>query len=127
MPAQPFVTITNNWPSIDIGRMRHAITIQQMGTSSPPVYDASGPSLTASTFTTAMAAIETVRGTDVIRSGQATTQLFLTVGMWYQPGILPNMTVLSDNGSRYVIQSVENILEMNVVLILNCLALGSNE
>jgi len=47
--------------------------------------------------------------------------------MWYLPGIQPNMTVLSDNGSIYVIQSIENIRELNVVLILNCIGLGANQ
>jgi Phage head-tail joining protein len=95
--------------------------------ASPPASDAAGALQSWNAFTQANAAIETVRGTDVIKGGQTATQLFLTVGMWYQAGINPEQRVLSDNGSLYVIQSVENILEMNVVLVLNCLALGSNQ
>ena len=122
-----FVRIENGWPTVDVGSMRHAITIQQQGPTSPPTYDSAGPHLVWTTFAAAMAAIETVRGTDVIKSGQDTTQLFLTATIWYQAGIQPNMRVVSDNGSVYVIQAVENILELNVVLVLKCLALGQNQ
>lgn len=125
MPA--FVQIENGWPTIDIGRMRHQVTILAPGPASPPAFDAAGPVVTFQPFATAMAAIETVRGTDVIRGGQTATQLFLTVGMWWQAGIAANQQVQSDNGSTYVIQSVENILELDVVLVLNCVALGSNQ
>lgn len=112
---------------VNVGAMRHAIAIQQQQPVSPPVYDAAGPVLAWTTFVSALAAIETLRGTDVIKSGQTTAQLFLMVTLWYQPGILPSMRVVSDNGSIYVIQAVENILELNVVLVLTCLGLGANE
>jgi|SRR5581483_4010077 len=118
--------IVNGRPTIEIGALRHEVSIQKNGPASPPVFDAGGPVLGWNTFATALAAIEAVRGTDVIKSGQTTTQLFLTVTMWWQPGILPDMRVASDNGSLYVIQSVENVLEMDVVLVLNCLGLSKN-
>lgn len=121
-----FIGINNGWPSIDIGAMRHAITIKSNGPASPPVYDASGISPQIATFTTAMAAIDAIRGDDVIKGGQTTSQLFLMVAMWFQAGIIGGMQVFTDNGSVYVIQSVDNILEMNAVLQLNCVALGTN-
>lgn len=127
MQQASFLVFTNGWPSIDVGRMRHAITIWQQGGTSPATYDAAGVAQQNTQVASAMAAIDTIRGTDVIKGGQTGTELYLTIGMWYQAGILPNMTVVSDNGSKYVIQSVENIREMNVVLILNCLGLGANE
>lgn len=120
--ASSFVEIRNGWPVVDVGALRHAITIQQQQSGS----DASGSVAIWANFISALAAIETIRGTDVIKGGQTGTQLYLTVTMWYQDGVLPNMRVVSDNGSVYVIQAVENILEMNVVLVLNCLALGPN-
>lgn len=127
MPQWPFVRIENGWPTIEVGAMRHLVEIQRELPANPPAYDAAGPRLAWQKFVTAKAAIETVRGTDVIRSGQITTQLFLTVALWFQPGIASNMRLVSENGSTYLIQSVENILEMNIVLVLNCLALGANE
>lgn len=122
-----FVKIENGWPTINVGAMRHAIAIKQLGPGSPVTYDVAGPVTSWTAFTTAMAAIEIIRGTDVIKSGQTTTELYLTVGIWFQPGILSNMRVESDNGSTYLIQSIENVSELNVVLLLNCIALGSNQ
>ena len=121
------VDIRSGWPSVDPGLMRHAITLQRFGASSPVAFDEAGPVLTWGPFATAMAAIEVVSGTDVIHSGQDTTKLFLMVAIWYQPGILPNMRVVADTGSTYLIQAIENVLEMNVVLVLTCLGLGPNE
>jgi len=121
------VDTSSGWPSIDPGRMRHSVTIQKQGPTSPPSYDSTGPVLAWSAFATARAAIEIMCGTDVIKSGQTTTQLFLTVAILFQAGILPNMRVLNENGSVYVIQSIENVLEMNQILLLTCVGLGAND
>jgi SPP1 family predicted phage head-tail adaptor len=112
----------NQWPSINPGEMIHYITILQ----STRVTDASGSSIGWVPFIKVWAQIRPVRGTDVLKSGQDTTQLFLTVSIFWQPGILSNMRVQSGNGT-YVIQSVENPGERNVILVLNCLALGLNQ
>lgn len=120
----PFVQIRNNWPVIDVGRMVHTITIQQQAVNG---FDASGQVTQWTDFVTAQAVIEPVRGTDVVRSGQTTAQLFLTVGLWYQAGIAENMRVVSHNGATYLIQSIENVLERNAVLLLNCIGIGDNE
>ena len=69
--------------------------------------------------------IEAVRGTDVIRSGQDVTQLFLTVSMWFQDGVKASMHILAPSGAEYVVNSVENVLEMDHILVLNCVALGA--
>jgi head-tail adaptor len=126
MPRRPVVSFVGGWPTLDVGRLVHAITIYQQQMQSPPEYDAAGMVVPWSPIATAMAAIEIMRGTDVIRSGQATSQLFIEVTLWWQPGIEPNMQIVSDNCSTYIIQSVENVNERNVVLRLNCLGLGAN-
>jgi SPP1 family predicted phage head-tail adaptor len=77
-------------------------------------------------FVKTWAQIEPVRGTQVLKAGQDTTQLFLTIGIRWQTGILPNMRVKSNNGT-YTIQSIENPGERNVILILNCIALNLNQ
>ena len=110
------------WPSIDPGKLVQQITILQQTQSS----DISGTVAVWTPLRTTYAAIEPVRGTDVIRSGQATTQLFLTVTIRWQLGVQPNMRVQSNSGT-YVIQSIENPGERNILLILNCLGLGANE
>ena len=110
-----------NWPTLDPGDLRHQITILRPTPSS----DESGTTVVMAPFATARAKIEPVRGIDVIRSGQTTTQLFLTVTMWWQAGILADMQVQAPNG-LYVIQAVDNVLELNQILKLTCLALGRN-
>lgn len=122
-----FVKIVNGYPTIDIGAMRHEITIQSEGVGSPPVIDASGVVVSPQTFVTATAAIDYVRGLDVIKGGQTTSQAFLSAAIWFQAGIIGGMKVINDNGSTYIVQSVDNVLEMDVVLILNCVGLGANE
>jgi len=51
----------------------------------------------------------------------------VTITMFWQGGILPNMRIVADTGSVFVVQSIENLQELNVVLQLNCLGLGNNQ
>lgn len=126
MPYADFVKIVNGQPTIDIGAMRHTVSIKDQGPSSPPEYDAGGRMIPWHEVATGNAAIAPVRGIDVIRGGQSTSQLFLTVAMWWDPAIRSNMRVYHDNGSIYKIESVENVLEADVVLVLNCTGLEQN-
>ena len=109
------------WPTLDSGEMRHQITILMQA----PSTDVSGSTVAMVPLVTCYAKIEPVRGIDVIRSGQETTQLFLIISIWWKSGILANMQVQALNG-LYLIQSLENVLELDVVLKLNCLAIGKN-
>ena len=109
------------WPTLDSGEMRHQITIL----GQVPSTDVSGGTVAMVPLLTCYAKIEPVRGIDVIKSGQETTQLFLIISIWWQAGILANMQVQALNG-LYLIQSLENVLELDVVLKLNCLAIGKN-
>src|SRR5713226_8335034 len=102
-PAGRFYKIANGMPVIDVGALRHTITIQQQNTSG---FDASGVAVAWTTLTTAQAAIDFIKGTDVIKGGQTTAQQFLEVTLWFQAGITPNMRVQSAS-SMYLIQSVE--------------------
>ena len=126
--ARPVVELVDGWPVEDVGRLRHAITIQRQAVASPPAVDAAGPVMAWTDFLTGvMAAMEVMPGREVIRSGQVTSQLYVTVTMWYQPGVSSNMRVVGDNGSVYSILAVENVAEMEVVLQLRCLGLGAAE
>ena len=109
------------WPTLDSGEMRHQITIL----GQVPSVDVSGGTVAMAPLVTCYAKIEPVRGLDVIKSGEETSQLFLVISIWWQAGILANMQVQALNG-LYLIQSVENLLELDVVLKLNCLAIGKN-
>jgi SPP1 family predicted phage head-tail adaptor len=132
MPASSKAySIVGGWPSINIGMLRHRIAIQSEVDTGQ--YDAAGKKMSWQDFIpSAMAAIETVRGTDVIRAGQNTAQLYLTITIPYQRDfngnpIQANMRVIGPTGSTYLIQAIENILEMGVVLVLNCIGLGLNQ
>jgi SPP1 family predicted phage head-tail adaptor len=116
------MTGPQKWPAIDPGRLIHRIAIQRQTTTT----DISGTVVAWSDFVTTWAAIEPVRGLEVLRAGQDTTQLYLTVTIRWQSGILPNMRVRSSNGT-YEIQSIENPGERNILLVLNCLALGNSQ
>jgi head-tail adaptor len=107
-----------------MGRMRHLVTIQSYGPGSPPAYDAGGLLSTWTTFTTAKAALNPVRGVDAVRGGQTTSMVFIPVAIRYQPGIAGGMRLVTEFGDTYVIQSVANVMALNRILVLNCLALG---
>jgi hypothetical protein len=126
MSLPSFVKVQGGWPVLDVGSIVHPIEILKQGPSSPPAYDAGGVVSRLSPFLSAYAAIETDRGGDLVRSGQTGTQLHLKVGMWWQDGILPSMVVKRTDGTQYVIEDVENVRERNIVLVLNCLAIGNN-
>jgi SPP1 family predicted phage head-tail adaptor len=110
------------WPAFDPGRMVHKISIQKP----TPGWDVSGPIITYETFLTTWAAIEPIRGTDVVRGGQITTQAYITITMPYQPGINASHRVSCLKGN-FIIQSVENPLERDVLLVLNCVELGDKD
>lgn len=110
------------WPQIDPGKMVHQITILQPQT----VQGIAGAETQWVPFVQTWAEIVPVRGIDVVKSGQDTTQLFLTVRIRWQTGIMSKMQVQSLNG-KYVIQAIENPGERNVMLVLTCLGLGANQ
>jgi SPP1 family predicted phage head-tail adaptor len=116
----------SGYPSIDPGLFRHVVTIQQYGPTSPPTFDAAGPVLTWTTFATARAHIEIIKGKDVIKSGQTVTETYIVVTIRRQAGIAAKMRVVATNGT-YVIQSIENVEERNRLLNLLCLGLKGNE
>ena len=130
IPLSGLYRIEDNRIVVNIGRMRHQVSILQLGVSSPPAYDAGGPIQTYNPIlANVAAAIDMIRGTDVIKGGMQTTELYLQIMIWFEEAvqILPSMRVTQQhNNSQYVIQSVENILALDQILILNCLGLGAN-
>ena len=74
----------------------------------------------------AWAKLEPMKGTDVIRSGQNITQLPVMVSMYYDARVQPNMQLQTLNG-RYAIQAIRNVLELNAVMELTCLAIAGSE
>jgi SPP1 family predicted phage head-tail adaptor len=106
--------------SLPAGSLRHKITF--LGKTA--TQDASGNSVTYQPTFTTRAKIEPIRGTDLIRSGQDTAQLYLMITLRYRAGIDSSMRVQALHGT-YIIQAVNNILEANRVLELTCIAVGA--
>jgi SPP1 family predicted phage head-tail adaptor len=107
---------------IPAGDLRHVVNILEPTLST----DASGAVQTWTTFLADVrAAIDPIRGTELIRSGQDVTQTFITVTIRYVPGVTAAMRVEAHHGT-YVIQSIENISERNRVLKLLCMAVAPN-
>lgn len=116
----------NNLPQLNMGAARHSITIQQLGPTSPPTFDEAGQVNGWSNFATGvLAGMQAIRGTDVIRGGLTISELYMEIATWWIPGLLPNMRVVY-GASTYVIQSVDNVLQADMVAVMNCLGIGEN-
>ncbi len=112
------------WPKIDPGRMIHQITILQQSA----ITGASGPSVAYVPLLTGVwAQVDVFEGTELIRSGQQLSMQPATIRIFWQPGIAAEMQVQLDNGALYIIKSIDNPEERNVVLFLNCVAFGGND
>ena len=105
------------WPSLNPGELRHRVTVLAETVTA----NAAGSDTTLSPVISAWAKIEPMTGTDVIRSGQNITQLPVVVSMYYDARVQPNMQLQAPNG-RYAIQAIRNVLELNAVMELTCLA-----
>lgn len=107
------------------GALRHQVLIQHKGQTSPPTYNAAGPVLQWLTILTTRAAIEPERSGDRLANGQGVTMTYIPITIRYAPGITANMRVIAPDGITYVIQGIVNFGLRNILLELQCLALGS--
>ena len=107
------------WPLLNPGELRHRVTVL----AEAAVANAAGTDTVLRPVITAWAKIEPMKGTDVIRSGQNITQLPVMVSMYHDARVQPNMQLQTPNG-RYSIQAIRNILELNAVIELTCLAIA---
>ncbi len=110
-----------NWPGLNPGELRERVTITRPVVTA----DISGQTVTMTTFLATWARITSTQGKDRIAAGQTTARLPIQVAIHWQVGILPNMQVVARHGT-YVVESIENLQEMDVTLVLNCVALGLN-
>jgi len=114
-----------SWPTIDPGQFRHQITLLEQ----VPGSDASGVTVTYtpdSNPIVAWAKIDYLRGDAMIKAGQDVSQVYLKITMWYRAEFTANKRIRAPNGNQYVIQAVENVLEMNTYMVLMCLGVGAN-
>ena len=110
------------WPSLNPGELRHRVTVL----AETAVTNAAGTDTMLIPVITAWAKIEPVKGTDVIRAGQSITQVPVMVSMYYDARVQPNMQLQTPNRS-YAIQAIRNVLELNAVMELTCLAIAGAE
>lgn len=118
--------IVDGEPWIDPGELRHRITFLEQVASQ----DLSGTVFAyepAKKPECAYAAMEMLPGTDVIKSGQDISQVHMTVTIRYRSGVATNRHFRTPNGSEFIIQAVENVLQRNLYLRLTCLGLGAND
>jgi hypothetical protein len=120
-----FIRIVNGRPTIKAGLMRHSITVLAPGAVSS---DLSGATQNYSLFGSAQAVLQDVSATDKLQGGIISTETNVSMGIWAYavPGIQANMVILRPDGREYLIQSIQDVMEAGVILILNCLGLGSN-
>ena len=116
--------------SIRAGDMRHVITLlkpQSVDSAGNPITDASGAAVNyVPVYTNVPAAIEPLRATDVIRSGQTVGQVAIPITIRWMPNVTADMRVQWQQGN-YIIQGILNEGERNRKLVLMCLALGNQQ
>jgi SPP1 family predicted phage head-tail adaptor len=110
------------WPTLNSGDLRHRVTVLE----ETVIANAAGTDTVLSPVISAWAKIEPMKGTDVLRSGQNITQLPVIVSMYYDARVQPKMQLQALNG-RYAIQAIRNVLDLNTVMELTCLAIAGAE
>ena len=110
------------WPTLNAGDLRHRVTVLEETVTA----NAAGTDTVLSPVISAWARIEPMKGTDIIRSGQDITQTPIIVSMYYDARVQPKMQLQVLNG-RYAIQAIRNVLELNAVMELTCLAIAGAE
>jgi SPP1 family predicted phage head-tail adaptor len=110
-----------NWPSINPGLLRHQIQIEAQTAAT----DGAGQRQDVwTTMFGAYAAIDTLSLREMYQSGQDTSQVTHRVTLrWTNDPIVPGMQVMF-GARRFRIQSVDNVLELNVLVKLLCLELN---
>lgn|ERR1017187_2515514 len=119
-------TNTQNWPEIDPGTFRHRITLLQqvLGTDTSGVETTYKP---VSPSVTAWVSFNYMRGTDVIKSGQDVSQVYITLIGWWRTQFTANSRIQTDDGDQFIVQAVENIKRMNTYMVLTCIGFGNND
>jgi SPP1 family predicted phage head-tail adaptor len=110
------------WPTLDPGELRHRVTVLKEAA----IETAAGTDTALETVVSAWAKIEPMKGTDVIRSGQEITQIPVIVTMYFDSRVQANMQLQAPNG-LYAIRAVRNVMELNAVMELTCVALAGSE
>jgi hypothetical protein len=63
----------------------------------------------------------------MIIGGQTVSEVILLITIRWQPGILPNTRIMTEQGNTYIVQAIRNVEERNVLLELTCVGFGAND
>lgn len=113
-------------PDIDPGEMTTRITllVQTLGS------DASGAVATYAAGSPPVSfwgRVKWLRGTDAVKAGQDISQAFAEVTIRYRTDVAAQDRIQLPSGAQLIIQAVRNAREMNAILYLDCIAVGSND
>lgn len=112
-------------PWIDPALLQHRVTFLEQTAGS----DASGSTATwvaGNPPDATWAEILPMRAEDVIKGGQDISQVRISVTLRYRADRAATARLQVPNGSQYVIEGIQNVAEMNLYLVLTCLAIGPN-
>ena len=116
------------WPAIDPGKLRHLLIFYLAQPTSPASYDAGGPVTAPTEILRAYGSSDPATASDVIKGGQTVSEAFIPLVVRYDSRIQQNMTVLNTTtNSTYVVRGIINHEDRNVLLTLQCVAIGANQ
>lgn len=114
-------------PAINAGMLRHQINFQRLVVASPPTYTPAGLTSTWTTAFSDVASIEAMSGKDMVKEGMTLSLVPIFITLYWRSDVTVGMRVArASSSSVYIIQAIQNVMEMDSVMVLTCLALGSN-
>jgi hypothetical protein len=112
-----------SWPVCNPGKFRTPVTLLVAIPGTDPI---SGGVVTwgpGDNPTMVMAQVEYMHGTDLVKAGQDISISIMECTMWYNPVFIGGCRLQTPSG-QWIVQSVENEHEVNVITRLTCLAIG---
>jgi len=117
--------INDIWPSINPGEFRHKVSLL----SQVNAIGKAGMETTWSPGDTPVyvwAKIEFLRGDELVGSGIDISRAYLKVTSHYSAAFSGGQRIQTADGKQYIIQYPENVKNMNIYMVLTCLAIGAN-
>lgn len=110
---------------IRAGSLRHYVTFQKLGPTSPPTYNAAGEVLEwAPVFVNVSASIGPARASSVYKDQQGIALVVIPITCRYLSGITSDMQITWQNGT-YSIEGILDIDERNWLMEIECTLRGA--